>query len=154
VVTILLFVHLLLAVTLLGAVTHQAVSVWHAAPAGPPSFIGGYRAVRGAVYTNAIVILYVVVIVMGGIIYPAFRNHVSPELVRLNMTSFQGWFDLKEHTAALGFGTLAVYWYFWKVVPLDQGVRTRALLTTLIASCVWFAFLMGHMLNNIKGFGS
>jgi hypothetical protein len=152
-ITLLLFVHLLLAVTLLGAVTHQALSVWWPGRAGTAVF-SSYRAVRAAVYTNAIVVLYVIVIVIGGVIYPTFRNHVSPVLVRLHLDSFQGWFDLKEHTAALGFGTLPAYWYFWKVVPPSEQVRTRAILTALIAFCVWFAFLVGHLLNNIKGFGS
>lgn len=156
-VTVLLFVHLFCAIALLGAITHQTWSVWQpvpAVPAGSPRFFASYRAVRGAVYTNAIVILYVVVIILGGIMYPTFRNHVSPFLVQANLTNFQGWFDLKEHTAALGLGTLPVYWYFWKVVPLSEQVRTRAVLTTMIAYCVWFALIVGHLLNNIKGFGS
>ena len=155
-VTVLLFVHLLCAVALLGAVTHQTWSAWQPVPASAsaPGFFRSYRAVRGAVYTNAIVILYVVVIILGGTIYPTFRNHVSPFLVDANLTNYQGWFDLKEHTAALGLGTLPAYWYFWRIVPLTEQVRTRAVLTTMIAFCVWFAFVVGHLLNNIKGFGS
>ncbi len=152
--TLLLFVHLLVAVTLLGAVTHQALSLLWPAPAGPRSFFQSYRGVRTAIYTNTIVILYVAMIVIGGIIYPTFRNHVSPELIKLNLVYMQGWFDLKEHTAALGLATLAAYWYFWKIVPLAEAQRTRAILTAMIAFCVWFAFIIGHVLNNIKGFGS
>ena len=152
--TVLLFVHLIVAVALLGAITHQAVSVWWPVPAGPHGFFGSYRAVRVATYTNAVVGLYVLMVVLGGLIYPAFRNHVSPELVRLNLTYFQGWFDLKEHTVSLGLGMLPLYWYFWKAVPLTDYARTRAILTAMVAFCVWFAFIVGHLLNNIKGFGS
>ena len=58
--TVLLIVHGLLAVALLGAITHQALSVW--APARKPaaSFVGRFRGVSGAFYTNAIIVLFVV----------------------------------------------------------------------------------------------
>jgi diacylglycerol kinase len=31
---------------------------------------------------------------------------------------------------------------------------TRAIVTTLLAVIVWYSFLVGHVLNNIRGFGS
>lgn len=152
--TVLLIVHLLLAVTLLGAVTHQVYAVWRPVPAGQASFLGSFHAVRTQLYVTPIVILFICVIALGGIMYPTFRNHVSPALVTLNLQHFQGFFDMKEHLAALGFGTLAVYWYLWKAVPLNEQTRTRQMVTSIIAFIVWYNFIVGHLLNNIKGFGS
>ena len=151
--TPLLIFHLLVAVTLLGAVTHQALAVWWPAAEGP-SVEQSFRSVRVAIYTNFIVILYVTMVVIGATLYPIFRNHVSPELVRLHYTAWQGVFDLKEHIVSIGLGTLAVYWYYWKKVPVVEHHRARAALTAIIAFCVWYAFLAGHLLNNIKGFGA
>ena len=46
-VAMLLF-HALLAVALIGALTHQALSVWWPATGGNRSFFGNFRAVRAA----------------------------------------------------------------------------------------------------------
>ena len=74
--TVLLIVHGLLAVALLGAITHQAVSVW--APARRPagSFVGLYRSVPAPSYANAIVVLYVLTFVLGGFVYAFYRIEV------------------------------------------------------------------------------
>src|SRR5580765_1285989 len=55
----LLILHGLLAVALLGAITHQAISAW--APANRASvgtFIGRMRAVPATSYVNAVIVLY------------------------------------------------------------------------------------------------
>ena len=36
----------------------------------------------------------------------------------------------------------------------DEQLRTRAALTALLAFIVWWNFLTGHIVNNIRGFGS
>jgi hypothetical protein len=55
--TVLLIIHGLLAVALLGAITHQAVAVWW--PARPPagSFVERFRAVPSTSYITAVVVL-------------------------------------------------------------------------------------------------
>src|SRR6476660_3875257 len=66
----------------------------------------------------------------------------------------QGFFELKEHAATLGLGLLPIYWYIWKNVhdPEYDGVRKS--ITALLAFICWFNFLVGHVLNNVRGFGS
>jgi hypothetical protein len=54
----------------------------------------------------------------------------------------------------IGMATLPAYWYFWRQPLADQHARTRAALTALLAFVVWWNFLVGHILNNIRGFGS
>jgi hypothetical protein len=63
-----------------------------------------------------------------------------------------GAFELKEHFVAVGLGMLPAYWYFWKQPLTDAHARTRALLTAMLAFIVWWSFLVGHILNNIRGF--
>jgi hypothetical protein len=61
-------------------------------------------------------------------------------------------FELKEHFVAVGLGILPAYWYFWRQPPAADHLRTRAALTAVLAFIVWWSFLVGHILNNIRGF--
>ena len=47
---------------------------------------------------------------------------------------------------------LPAYWYFWRAPQVAQYGRTRAVLTALLAFIVWWGFVVGHILNNIRGF--
>ena len=148
-----LIVHGLLAVALLGALTHQALSVW--APTRKPavSFVGRFRSVPGAPYANAVVVLYLLTALLGAVIYAEYRISVRTVLQQLEMRSAEGAFELKEHFAAIGLGLLPVYWYYWRQPLAPEHTRTRAMLTSILAFAVWFSFLVGHVLNNIRGFG-
>ena len=76
--TILLIVHGLLAIALLGAITHQAVSVAmpvrHAAT--PGGFVTRFRSVQGAGYATAICVLYILTFIMGAWIYTKYRIYI------------------------------------------------------------------------------
>jgi hypothetical protein len=104
--TALLIIHGLLAVALLGAITHQAVSVWLPARKPAGSFVGRFRAVPGVSYANAVVVLYLITAVLGGIIYAEYRVSVRVVLEQLELWKTNGVFELKEHFAALGLGML------------------------------------------------
>ena len=152
--TALLIVHGLLAVALLGAITHQAMSVWLPARKPAQSFGGRFRAVAGGGYTNAIIVLYVCTAILGGTtIYPEFRVSVRPALEQLDLWVALGVFDLKEHFTMMGVAMLPAYWHFWRQ-PANEHARTRAALTALLAFIVWWNFLVGHILNDMRGFGS
>jgi hypothetical protein len=149
--TILLIIHGLLAVTLLGAITHQAVAVSFPSRDRAKSFVGSFRGVNGMTYTNAIVLLFVVTAIMGMIIYPNYRLNVRTALQRLRLFTAEGSFEVKEHFVAMGLALLPAYWYFWRN-PSDEGNRTtRTALTVLLCVIVWTGFLIGHVLNNIRG---
>jgi hypothetical protein len=149
--TVLLIVHGLLAVALLGAITHQAAAVL--APASKPagSFVGRFRAVPGPSYVNAVVVLYLVTAVLGGVLYTEYRIGVRTVVEQLGMWPAHGAFEMKEHFAAIGLGLLPAYWYYWRFTGEP---RTRAALTAFLAVIVWWNFLVGHILNNIRGFGT
>jgi len=49
---------------------------------------------------------------------------------------------------------LPAYWLFWRRPDPEEPARTRAALTLILAVIVWWAFLVGPVLNNIGGFAS
>lgn len=149
--TILLIIHGLLAVTLLGAITHQAVAVSFPSRDRAKSFVASFRGVNGMTYTNAIILLFVVTAIMGMIIYPNYRLNVRTTLQRLRMFTAEGSFEMKEHFVAMGLALLPAYWYFWRNASDGGNRRTRAGVTVLLCFVVWVAFLVGHVLNNIRG---
>jgi hypothetical protein len=152
--TLLLIVHGLLGVTLLGAVTHQAIGVLLPARKGSNSFVGRMRAVSAPAYVTAVVVLYVATATLGGVIYPEYRLGIRVVLEQLQFWKAHGAFELKEHFAAVGLGMLPAYWYFWRQPLAPNHARARAVTTATHAFIVWWSFLVGHILNNIRGFGS
>ena len=150
-ITALLIIHGILAMFLVGAITHQALSTTKRVPAVNRGFIGKYRAVAGASYTNAIVVLFIVTCVGGVLLYPPYRLDVRPTLEDLNLRAANGVFEIKEHLAAIGLGLLPAYWIFWQQPSTDQGAAARRWLTWILAFIIWWNFLVGHLLNNIRG---
>jgi hypothetical protein len=141
-------------VGLLGAITHQTLAAWATAGARPNSFFGRFRTVPSERFANAVVILYALSTLLGGIVYLYFRIDIRPELERSGHWPALGFFDLKEHFAAIGLALLPAYWVCWKQPNADKPTQTRAALTSIIAFIVWWGFLTGHIVNNITGFGS
>ena len=153
-ISFLLILHGLAAVTLLGALTHQAISVWWPARQRTGSFISSVRSVPSMTYTNAVIVLFVLTAICGSIVYPEYRLSVRVALRDYRLYVPEGLFELKEHFISIGLGLLPAYWYYWRRANAKEGVRTRAAVTTLLAAIVWYGFLVGHVLNNIRGFGS
>ena len=163
-ITTLLIVHGLLAVALLGALTHQALAVcWPAR--NPANFMARFRAVSGPSYSNAVIVLFVVTFILGIVIYPAFRLNVRSYLSDYRLLSAEGAFEIKEHVSVIVLGLLPDYWCLWRRSAAEalagdgagtaglSGAQTmaRKAVTLLLALIVWFDFLVGHILNNIRG---
>jgi len=148
--TTLLIIHGLIAVALLGSITHQtAAACWPATKGG--SFVTSFRAVAGARYTVANIVLYVVTGTLGAVIYPAYRLAVRPYLESARLTTINGSFEIKEQFVAIGLGMLPLYWLVWRT-PLDSKLSAaRAAITAMLCFIVWYSFLVGHVLNNVRG---
>src|ERR1041385_6189993 len=73
--TILFIVHALLAVALLGALTHQTMSVLMRArqAAGPAGFVTRFTAVHGPSYAAAVCVLWIATFIFGARIYAKYR---------------------------------------------------------------------------------
>jgi hypothetical protein len=151
-ITILLIIHGLMAVALLGAITHQALSVAAAgSTSGRRTFFARFRNVNGPAYAGPIVVMFFVTAVLGGLLYPAYRIDVRVLLEDTNSRSANGIFEIKEHLVAVGLGALPAYWLSWRTPLSPEFATTRRYLTWILAFFVWWAFLVGHVLNNFKG---
>ncbi len=152
--TILLIIHGLLAVALLGALTHQAMAVLMPVRQVAGNFVDRFRAVPAAGYATAICVLWVVTFIMGAWIYTKYRITIRIPIEQAGFWKTQGFFELKEHVATIGLGLLPAYWYFGKNARNPEFDSVRKGLTVLLAVMIWFCFLVGHVVNNVRGFGS
>ncbi|MGD0965693.1 MAG: hypothetical protein ABSA57_17530 [Candidatus Acidiferrales bacterium] len=149
---ILIMFHVLVAVALLGSLTHQAFSFMRRTPMfSPNSFVNRYRSVHSPTFTNAIIVLFLIQIALGAFLYPRYRLDVRSTLEDLQLRGANGLFEIKEHFAAVGLGLLPAYWLFWQPPLLPEYANTRKYLTWLLTFFVWWNFLVGEYLNNIKG---
>lgn len=150
-ITGLLVLHSLLAVALLGAITHQAIAVRGGSGNGKKSFGARYRAVDASAYASAVVVLFAASSLIGASLYPSYRMIVRPVLELNNLRVANGAFELKEHFAALGLLMLPAYWAAWSRPLTPDHTAARTGLTWVLAAIVWWNFLIGDVLNNIKG---
>jgi hypothetical protein len=142
--------HGLFAIALLGAITHQGLTVWRK-PAPAQRFVDRFRSIPAVRFANTIVVLFLLTFALGAFIYPTYVLDVKTSLIDSNMRKTIGIFQLKEHVAVILFALLPVYWHFWRSVSLTEQFRTRRFLTTLLMFGVWWNLIVGHVLNNIKG---
>ncbi len=153
---ILLFIHFLLAVALLAAVTLQAVTVLMPARQTAGQRIG-YAVERGPAparsFTTLVIILYVIQALMGAWIYVKYRTYVRIPMEQLRYFWTVGSFEFKEHVAAMGLGLLPAYWYFWQPGSAEHD-NIRRWVTVFLALTVWFSFVVGHVANDFRGVGS
>ena len=148
--TTFLIFHALIAVALIGGLTHQTMAAcWPATRRD--SFFSSYRAVSAASYTTVNIALYLIVATLGGILYPVYRLAVSNYLVAARLWTINGSFELKEQFVAVGLGMLPLYWLVWRR-PLDEKLRgARIGVTGVLCFVVWYSFIIGHVLNNVRG---
>ncbi len=152
--TILLIIHGLFAIALLGALTHQAAAVLMPVRQAAGSFTERFRAVNSPAYATAICVLWVITFIMGAWIYIKYRIYIRIPIERAGFWKTQGFFELKEHFATIGLGLLPLYWYFWKNARDSAFESARKWVTVLLEAICWFNFLVGHVVNNVRGFGS
>jgi hypothetical protein len=150
---ILLFIHFLLAVGVLAAVTLQAVAVLMPARQAAGHFIDR-SPVPPQSYAMLVIVLYVLQALMGAWIYVKYRTYVRIPMEQLRYFWTVGSFELKEHVVAMGLGLLPAYWYFWQQPGSVQHDNVRRWVTVFLAVSVWFSFVVGHVANDFRGVGS
>jgi len=152
--TILAIAHALLAVALLGALTHQAAAVLAPPRSGAArGFVTRFRSVSGPGYAAAVCVLWGLAFILGGWIYAKYRIYVRIPIEQEGFWKTLGAFELKEHLATIGLGLLPVYWHFWNNARHAAYGSARKWLTVVLAAICWYAFLTGHVVNNTRGFG-
>jgi hypothetical protein len=154
--SILLFVHFLVAVSLLAAVTLQAVAVLmpvRQAAGAAGNFIDR-SPMPPASYAVLVAVLYVLQALIGAWIYVKYRTYVRIPMEELRHWWTVGSFEFKEHVVAMGLGLLPAYWYFWQQPQSAEHAGVRRWATVFLAISVWYAFLVGHVANDFRGVGS
>ena len=149
-ITALLIIHGVIAVFLIGAISHQAFAVFWPRKPGQTDFVARYRGINAPGYVDTIVILYVVTFFLGAFLYPTYRVYVRPPLQDLMLTYAIGLFEIKENFAAIGLALLPSYWFFWR--KTDAFPTTRKALVAIYFVTIWYNFIAGHLLNNVRGF--
>jgi hypothetical protein len=91
-----------------------------------------------------VVVLYAVSTLLGGIIYLYFRVDVRPELERAGHWHVLGFFDLKEHFAAIGLALLPAYWVCWRRPLANEPAQTRTALTSCLHHLVGLSVRSRH----------
>jgi hypothetical protein len=85
------------------------------------------------------------------VIYTAYRTAVRPYLESAQLWPINGSFEVKEQFVSIGLGMLPLYWLVWRT-PLDAKLASaRAAITAILCFVVWYGFLAGHVLNNVRG---
>lgn len=150
--TTLLLFHGLISVALLGAITHQAFAVLaRRAEVRAQSFVARFRGTDPAAYSTAIVVLFATVVLTGAFLYPNYRMIVRPALQALDLRAANGVFEIKEHLSAIGLVLLPAYWAAWRQPLVPEYSAARIGLTWILASMVWWNFVVGQLLVSIKG---
>ena len=154
----LLVLHGLCAMFLLGALSHQTAASWRSVhgvstTGRTPTLSGGFAAVRGSLYADAVVISYVLTMLLGDVVYGPYRVDVKTMLFDLQLWSWNGVFEIKEHLVAIGLFLLLPYRALWHAPLLTTQTLSRRMLTTILAAIAWYAMVAGHLLNNLKGIG-
>ena len=147
----LLMLHVLLSVVLIGAITHQALSFWKPHAASGRHILTSFRAVRSTAYTNTIAILYVLTSIGGSIVYPTYVLDAKKPLTDMNLNLAIGAFEVKEHLAMIGIAILPAYVAYWRKAENGQELFTRKALTLMVAAFVWWNFVVGHVLTDLRG---
>ena len=146
-VALLLTAHLLVGVALLGAVTHQAVGLLRPSVVRGGGFITRYANADHTAFTIAIAVLFASSVLLGGVLYPTYRIHVRIPFEEASLGWAIGLFELKEHFGGLGIGLIPAYIWVWR----SGNAAGRMGLTLVLAFIAWWNFLVGHVLNNLRG---
>ena len=145
-----LIVHGLLAMALLGALTHQTWACLSTAQRSTTSgFIERFKTVPAQRYARAVTVLWVLCFIWGGWIYSEYRISVRLPMEQQAFYKTLGAFELKEHLSVIGLGILPAYLWAW---AHEQARALRRPLTLLLAVLAWYTFLAGHVVNNTRGF--
>src|SRR6516164_7070718 len=99
---LMLFLHFVLAVGLLAAVTLQSVAVLLPARQLAGSFIEYFRPVPAASFARLIMFLYVPNFLMGSFVYIKYRTYVRIPMEQEKFWWTVGSFEFKEHIISLG----------------------------------------------------
>jgi len=128
------------------------VSVARRPAGGGRAFIDRYRSVNSPTFTNVVVLPVCSDERPRCADVPAVPHRREERHSKIcSLRSANGVFEIKEHFAALGLGLLPRNWLFWRQPLAPEFAESRKYVTWMLTLFVWWNFLVGEVLNNIKG---
>ncbi|UCG49549.1 MAG: hypothetical protein JSU94_07170 [Phycisphaerales bacterium] len=145
---ILLLMHLFVTFVLVGSMTHNLLIV--------ARYVRGRFARQKAEYLFVKISFwaYVVVYVLGALIYPAFRIHIRAAYFDASIPWATGLFEVKEHWGAVGLALFAVYYVVRRSFRPDEEREKLFFyvpLCVLLNVIVWYKVVVGCYLSLLKG---
>ena len=145
---LLLLAHLFVTFVLVGSLTHDLLVVI--------KYVRGKfgRKKLELYYCKVALWSYVIVYILGALIYPAFRVYMRAEYFEPDLPWAMGLFELKEHWGALGLAFFFVYYYLRK--SFEPNVEKDKLwfyvpLCVILNVIVWYKIIIGCYLSLLKG---
>lgn len=144
----LLLLHLFVTFVLVGCMTHNLLIVI--------GYIGGKfnRQKLELYYTKISLWSYVIVYVIGALIYPAYRVYIRYNYFDPQLPWATGLFETKEHWAAVGLAMFFVYYLLRKNLrPAEEKDKLwfYVPLCFLLNIIIWYKVVAGCYLSLLKG---
>jgi len=145
---VLLLAHLIAAGVLVGSLIHNLLIV--------NNYVHGKfgRKKREWYFVRVSLWSYVIVYVLGCLIYPAFRIYFRATYFDTDLPWATGLFEVKEHWGSLGLAFFCVYYYLRKNFEPDVEKDKLWLyvpLCVLLNVIVWYKVIVGCYLSLLKG---
>ena len=145
---ILLLVHLFATFVLVGSMTHNLLIV-----------VGYVRGKFGRqklewLYVRVSLWAYVIVYIIGALIYPAFRIYIRHDYLDPQLPWATGLFEVKEHWGAVGLALLFVYYFLRKSFrPAEERDKLFLYvpLCLLLNIILWYKVIVSCYLTLLKG---
>lgn len=144
---ILLIVHALAAMAMAGAATHNGVLAWRALSRRSVP----WRLVR--VYATVMLWAQLATVLLGFLVYPAFRVYVRAQYLDLEVPLATGFFEVKEHWSMIALAALAWMWPMSRWLGRSSSRREvvgYAILGLSVALTVWLSLITGLALVTIR----
>src|SRR6202142_3760004 len=128
-----LLLPLILAIGLVGALTHQAMAVMLPVRQPAGGIVTRFRAVPAAGYATAVCVLWVLTFLVGSYVYTKYRIFIRIPLEQTGHYKTGGFFDFKEPVSTLGLVLLPGYWFFWKNAQNPEYDNARKRVTLVLS---------------------
>ena len=145
---IILLAHLLATFVLVGSMTHNLLCVI--------DYVRGHfgRQKRELLYLKVSFWTYLIVYVLGALIYPAFRVYIRGTCFDPQIPWATGLFEVKEHWSAIGLALFFVYYFLRKNFQPDterEKLFFYVPLCFLLNIILWYKTVVGCYLSLLKG---
>ena len=145
---VLLLAHLLITIVLVGSITHNLLIV--------VKYVRGNfnRQKLEWLYVRVAFWSYIIVYVIGALIYPAFRVYIRGDYFDPQMPWATGLFEVKEHWGAIGLALFLVYYILRKNFQPEQERGKLWFyfpLCILLNVIIWYKVIVGCYLTSLKG---